>query len=70
MDASKSLTVVYAFYVPPALETDLDVRTVDGCLLTHFTLPEGEFHVDLYTLPDNLIKMLWDFTNERVPVST
>jgi transcription initiation factor TFIID/TFIIF subunit len=30
-------------------------------------LPEGEFHVDLYTLPDNLIKMLWDFTNERVP---
>lgn len=30
---------------------------------------EGEFHVDLYTLPDNLIKMLWDFTNERVAVA-
>ena len=27
---------------------------------------EGEFHVDLYTLPDNLIKMLWDFTTEKV----
>jgi len=27
---------------------------------------QGEFHVDLYTLPDNLIKMLWDFTAERV----
>lgn len=26
---------------------------------------EGEFHVDLYTLPDNLIKMLWDFTQEK-----
>ncbi|KAJ5107067.1 Transcription initiation factor TFIID subunit 14 [Penicillium angulare] len=25
----------------------------------------GEFHVDLYTLPDTLIKMLWDFTAER-----
>jgi len=22
----------------------------------------GEFHVDLYTLPDHLVKMLWDFT--------
>ena len=21
----------------------------------------GEFHVDLYTLPDSLVKMLWDF---------
>jgi len=30
---------------------------------------QGEFHVDLYTLPDNLIKMLWDFTSERVPAS-
>ena len=27
---------------------------------------EGEFHVDLYTLPESLIKMLWDFTNEKV----
>ena len=26
---------------------------------------QGEFHVDLYTLPENLIKMLWDFTAER-----
>lgn len=26
----------------------------------------GEFHVDLYTLPDTLVKMLWDFTAERV----
>lgn len=30
---------------------------------------QGEFHVDLYTLPDNLIKMLWDFTSEKVPVA-
>jgi transcription initiation factor IIF auxiliary subunit len=26
----------------------------------------GEFHVDLYTLPDSLVKMLWDFTSTRV----
>jgi transcription initiation factor IIF auxiliary subunit len=30
------------------------------------TLADGEFHVDLYTLPDQLIKMLWDFTEKRV----
>lgn len=27
--------------------------------------PEGEFHVDLYTLPDTLLKMLWDFCVEK-----
>ncbi|KAK1146109.1 transcription factor TFIIF complex subunit Tfg3 [Aspergillus melleus] len=26
---------------------------------------QGEFHVDLYTLPDTLIKMLWEFTQEK-----
>ncbi|KAI5284231.1 transcription factor TFIIF complex subunit Tfg3 [Ascosphaera atra] len=26
---------------------------------------QGEFHVDLYTLPDNLIKMLWDLCQEK-----
>ncbi|KAF2431300.1 hypothetical protein EJ08DRAFT_670134 [Tothia fuscella] len=26
----------------------------------------GEFHVDLYTLPDQLVKMLWDFTAAKV----
>ena len=36
-------------------------------MLTFFT--DGEFHVDLYTLPDNLIKMLWDFTSNRVDMS-
>jgi len=34
------------------------------CLLAN-TEKEGEFHVDLYTLPDALIKMLWDFTQEK-----
>ncbi|KAI5285584.1 hypothetical protein KEM54_000457 [Ascosphaera aggregata] len=27
---------------------------------------QGEFHIDLYTLPDNLIKMLWDFTQSKL----
>ncbi|KAL1297714.1 hypothetical protein AAFC00_006260 [Neodothiora populina] len=26
----------------------------------------GEFHVDLYTLPDALIKMLWDFVGSKI----
>lgn len=30
---------------------------------------QGEFHVDLYTLPEGLIKMLWEFTNDRVGIS-
>ncbi|KMU78841.1 transcription factor TFIIF complex subunit Tfg3 [Coccidioides immitis RMSCC 3703] len=28
-------------------------------------IEQGEFHVDLYTLPDSLIKMLWDFSQEK-----
>ena len=29
---------------------------------------EGEFHVDLYTLPDHLVKMLWEFTSSKVDI--
>ncbi|RKF78172.1 Transcription initiation factor TFIID subunit 14 [Golovinomyces cichoracearum] len=28
-------------------------------------IEQGEFHVDLYTLPETLIKMLWDFVATR-----
>jgi transcription initiation factor IIF auxiliary subunit len=38
-------------------------------LTTAVCTTEGEFHVDLYTLPEVLIKMLWEFTNERVGTS-
>lgn len=31
---------------------------------------DGEFHVDLYTLPDPLIKMLWDFCEKHVDMAT
>lgn len=27
---------------------------------------EGEFHVDLYTLSDSLIRQLWDYTLEKL----
>ncbi|KAI9875370.1 MAG: hypothetical protein M1830_008573 [Pleopsidium flavum] len=30
---------------------------------------QGEFHVDLYTLPDSLVRMLWDFSSEKVGAS-
>jgi transcription initiation factor IIF auxiliary subunit len=26
----------------------------------------GEFHVDLYTLPDALVKQLWEFAGQKV----
>ena len=26
----------------------------------------GEFHVDLYTLPEGLVKQLWDYTGQKV----
>lgn len=31
---------------------------------------DGEFHVDLYTLPDNLVKMLYDFTASKVDMAS
>ncbi|KAI4144907.1 MAG: hypothetical protein L6R39_003996 [Caloplaca ligustica] len=27
---------------------------------------QGEFHVDLYTLPDSLVRMLWEFCVEKL----
>lgn len=29
----------------------------------------GEFHVDLYTLPDALVKTLWDYTASRIDIT-
>lgn len=29
-------------------------------------ITDGEFHVDLYTLPDALVRMLWDFVQHKV----
>jgi len=29
-------------------------------------IENGEFHVDLYTLPDALVRMLWDFVQQKV----
>jgi transcription initiation factor TFIID/TFIIF subunit len=29
---------------------------------------DGEFHVDLYTLPDSLVKMLWEFTASKTDI--
>jgi len=31
-------------------------------------MPDGEFHVDLYTLPDSLVKMLWEFTSSKTDI--
>ncbi|CAD0086408.1 unnamed protein product [Aureobasidium mustum] len=36
---------------------------------TEETYTKNDFHVDLYTLPDQLIKMLWDFVNQKVNIA-
>lgn len=43
----------------------LDIYSEQNANFSSFVSTVGEFHVDLYTLPDMLIKMLWDFTAER-----
>lgn len=45
----------------------LNVRTVpQRTLWSNSLITEGEFHVDLYTLPDSLVRMLWDFCVEKL----
>lgn len=41
-----------------------DNKTADTW--TKNDVEQGEFQVDLYTLPDSLIRQLWDFTNEKI----
>ncbi|KIW00231.1 uncharacterized protein PV09_08269 [Verruconis gallopava] len=41
-----------------------DNKTADT--YTKNDVENGEFHVDLYTLPDSLVKQLWDFTSSKV----
>lgn len=36
------------------------------CHICLHTITAGEFHVDLYTLPDNLVRMLWDLVQAKV----
>lgn len=43
----------------------LDVYSDQNANFSSFISTVGEFHVDLYTLPEVLIKMLWDFTADR-----
>ncbi|CAF9908430.1 hypothetical protein IMSHALPRED_006671 [Imshaugia aleurites] len=41
-----------------------DNKTADTW--TKNDVDQGEFQVDLYTLPDSLIRQLWDFTNDKI----
>ena len=43
-----------------------DNKTADAYIKND--IEEGEFHLDLYTLSDSLLRMLWDFTRKRVDV--
>jgi len=54
-------------YTKNDVESEFPYNTVDSPALTRAS--DGEFHVDLYTLPDQLIKMLWDFVNQKVNIS-
>jgi transcription initiation factor IIF auxiliary subunit len=54
-------------YTKNDVESKFHYNAVHIPTLTRDT--DGEFHVDLYTLPDQLIKMLWDFVNQKVNIS-
>ena len=54
-------------YTKNDVESEFCSNAVDTPALTRDA--DGEFHVDLYTLPDQLIKMLWDFVNQKVNIS-
>lgn len=53
-------------YTKNDVESESYCNAVEALALTH---TDGEFHVDLYTLPDQLVKMLWDFVNQKVNIS-
>lgn len=47
--------------VTPPLIPFSTMRDVWNCMLTSCSVAAGEFSVDLYTLPDALGKMIWDY---------
>ncbi|CAG83294.1 yeats family-domain-containing protein [Yarrowia lipolytica] len=47
------------------LQMVTDNKTSDMAINNN--VDEGEFHMDLFTFPDNLLKSLWDFTKRRFP---
>lgn len=46
-------------------DVDRELRSSLGTWKMPNQETEGEFHVDLYTLPENLIQMLWRFVSEK-----
>ena len=68
------LTVVQMIHDNKTDETytknDLDRKSLpDPCSIKPSTLTsiqEGEFHVDLYTLPDTLVKDLWTYSEQKL----
>jgi transcription initiation factor IIF auxiliary subunit len=51
-------------YTKNDVESTCSVQFGGGGICANETI-DGEFHVDLYTLPDSLVKMLWDFTASK-----
>jgi transcription initiation factor IIF auxiliary subunit len=39
-----------------------------SCRISLLTVTDGEFHVDLYTLPDTLVKSLWEYVSSKTDV--
>ena len=50
------------------VKNDLEGKTPSFCEWLVNDFVEGEFSLDLYTLGDPLLRMLWDFTKQRVEV--
>jgi transcription initiation factor TFIID/TFIIF subunit len=52
----------------PEMYVKNDLEGMKTFLIQLFTFIEGEFILDLYTLGDPLLRILWDFIKQRVEV--
>lgn len=56
----------YAYFNVALVQSD---HVISYKLIRGSCVVDGEFHVDLYTLPDQLVKMLWDFVSSKTDMS-
>ena len=76
LDEEDLLKVVQMVHDNKTTETYVKNDVERGSLLslslcsmsTNPLVADGEFHVDLYTLPEHLTRMLWRFVQDRVSV--
>ncbi|EPS44548.1 hypothetical protein H072_1461 [Dactylellina haptotyla CBS 200.50] len=63
-DVERRFLFLRQFLNPPTL----NIHQIANDVFPTSRSKEGEFHIDLYTLPDHLVKSLWQFTTSKVDV--